>query len=543
MIAKATRGASAYSIAGYLHGKGRHNEHKTWDGHAGGSVLMSDLAPTGATSASWARGMTRVVAYREKTTGRATKKPIYQVSLSLAPEDKDLDREQWREAVTKWAQVQGLDLDNHPHAVVQHDPRHVHVVICRAGYDGQLWHAQNDYKKNEKAMRQIEKDFNLRTLETRKERVKAGKTSHDRLPREARAMIARGEKLTKKQAITLECARDAYPRILKEHPDIFELDARAHLMGYIKSPAEALEFYRDPTDAPLSDLQRPTLVEVPSKPENVSQSRTEKITHTTTHTPTSENQPETKTPTPEKPATPRQEKNSPENFFTKFKEEFNKAAQDVPIPAGYATVTIALPDGTGRRTVFVDKELYDDWKHAKEALNEFNEARQKSAHISAENAPKIERLNARISTLENMEKNDFNAVTKAREDYDNASVFTRAAKKGLLDEANQRYKTRCEDGTLSKELNQLSDEKRTLEYQALAPFNKFSSIGSAPKPDRIERHFKRREAATKRLLLNHAEKAPKATKENARKIEEQNRIQKLRFPVTQEREQERGLSR
>ena len=214
----------------------------------------------------------------------------------------------------------------------------------------------------------------------------------------------------------------------------------------------------------------------------------------------------------------------------------------MPIPAGYAKLTIALPDGTGRRTVFVDKELYDDWTHAKEALNEFNEARQKSAHISAENAPKIERLNARISTLENMEKNDFNAVAKAREDYDSASVFTRAAKKGLLDEANQRYKTRWEDGTLSKELNQLSDEKRALEYQALAPLRKFDHATYTPKPDRIERHFKRREAATKRLLLNHAEKAPKATPENARKIEEQNRLRKLRFPVTQEREIERGLS-
>lgn len=540
MIAKATRGASAYSISGYLHGAGKHNEHKTWDGHAGGSVLMSDLAETGATSASWARGMTRVVAYREKTTGRATKKPIYQVSLSLAPEDSDLSREQWREAVKKWAQVQGLDLDNHPHAVVQHDPRHVHIVICRPGYDGQLWHAQNDYKKNEKAMRQIEKDFNLRQLETRAERVKAGKTSHDRLPREARAMIARNERLTKKQAISLRCAKDSYKKILEEHPEAFEFDVKNQLMSYIKSPDEAMKFHREATEARLGRFERQTQEEVPSTPENVSQSHTEKITHTTTHTPTSQTQPKTTPPTAEKPATPRQEK-APENFFTKFKEEFNKAAQDVPIPDGYAKLTIALPDGTDRRTVFVDKELYDDWTHAKEALNEFNEARQKSAHISAENAPKIERLNARISTLENMEKNDFNAVSKARTDYDSASVFTRAAKKGLLDEANQRYKTRWEDGTLSKELNQLSDEKRALENQALAPFRKFDHAYT-PKPDRIERHFKRREAATKRLLLNHAEKAPKATPENARKIEEQNRLRKLRFPVTPEREIERGLS-
>ncbi|MBR5951396.1 MAG: hypothetical protein IKZ87_08195, partial [Actinomycetaceae bacterium] len=166
-----------------------------------------------------------------------------------------------------------------------------------------------------------------------------------------------------------------------------------------------------------------------------------------------------------------------------------------------------------------------------------------SAHISAENAPKIERLNARISTLEKMEEKDFNAVTKAREDYDNASVFTRAAKKGLLDEAKERYKTRWDGGTLSQELNQLSSEKRALEYQALAPFSKFSGINSNLKPDSIERHFKRRESVTKMRLLNHAEKAPKATPENARKIEEQNRNQKLRFPVTPEREQERGLSR
>lgn len=171
MIAKSTRGGNARGLAAYLHGPGTGDEHH-YDAEAHGRVIGGNLAPVGEGDGSqWGRTMDRIVKRRADV-----KKPIYHVSFSLAPEDRTLTAAQWQRVANEWLDVQGCGTQ--PHVLVQHDPRHVHLVVSRVGFDKSLWHARQDYVKNRQAMRNVEKQLGLKQLpDVAAERTQAPKTA------------------------------------------------------------------------------------------------------------------------------------------------------------------------------------------------------------------------------------------------------------------------------------------------------------------------------------------------------------------------------
>lgn len=166
MIAKSTRGASPHAIGRYLHGPGNANEHVRSDGMPGGEVLDSNFAVRAHVHhEQWARAMQNDIARRANV-----KSPVYQVSLRLAPEDAPLTQGQWCDAARIWLDTQEVP-DTHKWVIVQHGEDHIHLVVSRVGVDGSLWHARNDYRKNEIACRKIERVYELRKVRNSFEQV------------------------------------------------------------------------------------------------------------------------------------------------------------------------------------------------------------------------------------------------------------------------------------------------------------------------------------------------------------------------------------
>ena len=87
MIAKITRGERVGSIAAYLHGPGKANEHQYKRGgqtHTGGVVIASNIGVEGDIEPNrWAKDLRASQKHRPDIT-----KPIWQASLRAAPGDR-----------------------------------------------------------------------------------------------------------------------------------------------------------------------------------------------------------------------------------------------------------------------------------------------------------------------------------------------------------------------------------------------------------------------------------------------------------------------
>jgi len=164
VIGKITKGTRTGSIGAYLHGPGRANEHSYTNEYgkhqAGGQVIASNLAVIGDTdSKRWAAQMRQPLALRDK----AVKQPIWQVSLALPPGEK-LTGRQWADAAQTF--VEQLGVQEHPWVAVHHGASaggndHIHIVLNRVNFDGELWAAKHDYRRVQRAATHLEKVYGL----------------------------------------------------------------------------------------------------------------------------------------------------------------------------------------------------------------------------------------------------------------------------------------------------------------------------------------------------------------------------------------------
>jgi len=182
MIAKITRGTRAGDIAAYLHGPGKTAMHtyRDRDGveQVGGIVIGGTLALRGDTTGRWAAELREAAASRPEIS-----KPIWQVSLRCAPEDRALTDAEWRDAATVFMTRMGLE--ERPWVVVRHADDHVHLVASRVSDTGQVWHGRQDYRQAQSACAELEQAYGLRAAPRETTRVSRRAADHQ---------ITRGER-------------------------------------------------------------------------------------------------------------------------------------------------------------------------------------------------------------------------------------------------------------------------------------------------------------------------------------------------------------
>jgi hypothetical protein len=86
---------------------------------------------------------------------------VYHASLSL-PHDEHLSTSHWKEAANKYVQKMGFE--GSQYVVVKHNDtkhEHIHIVASRVRLDGSVVSDSQDYKRSEKVVRGLEKDFGL----------------------------------------------------------------------------------------------------------------------------------------------------------------------------------------------------------------------------------------------------------------------------------------------------------------------------------------------------------------------------------------------
>lgn len=175
MIAKITTGARVGDIAGYLHGPGKANEHRYRLGdetRPGGIVIGGNLSWEGHTDpAKWVGDMREALALRPEA-----KKPVWQCSLRNAPGDRTFSDAQWAEAGQRFAESMGFE--EHPWVMVRHGDDHVHLVVSRVDFEGQLWARANDRWKAQKATSALEDAYGLQKAPRTPEKIAARSQGH-----------------------------------------------------------------------------------------------------------------------------------------------------------------------------------------------------------------------------------------------------------------------------------------------------------------------------------------------------------------------------
>ena len=97
------------------------------------------------------------------------KKPVYHMSLTLPESDGKLDKENWENIVFSHLEKMGIDKDNHQFVVVRHNDTkhdHVHILLNKIGFDGKVYHPQNDVFKIIKSTNELEQEYNLTQTKT-----------------------------------------------------------------------------------------------------------------------------------------------------------------------------------------------------------------------------------------------------------------------------------------------------------------------------------------------------------------------------------------
>jgi Relaxase/Mobilisation nuclease domain len=153
VIGKARRGESFRKLGQYLlrGGESRDSSRVAWTTTRGLPTLDAPDA---------VHLMERIAA-----TNTAVEKPVYHLSLSLAPGEQ-LTPEQWQPVIDK---VLGdLGLQNHQALAVAHRDRgheHIHVMVNRVHPgNGQVWNGRFDYATIERSLRSIERELGFREV-------------------------------------------------------------------------------------------------------------------------------------------------------------------------------------------------------------------------------------------------------------------------------------------------------------------------------------------------------------------------------------------
>jgi len=93
-------------------------------------------------------------------------KAVVHIPLSAHPEDRPLTDSEMSEIAERL--TQGLGYADSPHVFVRHndtDHQHMHLLLCRVDRHGKAVSDSNDYRRAEQLLRQIERDYRLRTVD------------------------------------------------------------------------------------------------------------------------------------------------------------------------------------------------------------------------------------------------------------------------------------------------------------------------------------------------------------------------------------------
>jgi hypothetical protein len=141
------------------------------------------------------RAAPRMRATAERST--RTEKPVWHLTLSAEP-GAELNREKWERMADRL--LGQLGLEEHQVLIVAHgDTRHphIHLMVNRVHPDpARAWSTSHDYRRIEKVLRQLERDFGLRQVpghHSRGDRTAAPDRSASRTPGETRHLRRTGE--------------------------------------------------------------------------------------------------------------------------------------------------------------------------------------------------------------------------------------------------------------------------------------------------------------------------------------------------------------
>lgn len=144
-------------IAKLVKGKGFRGALEYDLGKQGASLLITNMA--GITPRTLAREFGAVRKLRPNL-GKA----VCHVSISLPPKESLTD-EKWCEIAQKYAQAMGFEGSQYvatKHTDTEH--AHIHIIASRITMQGEVVSDSNDFRKQEKLMRQLEQEYGLQVV-------------------------------------------------------------------------------------------------------------------------------------------------------------------------------------------------------------------------------------------------------------------------------------------------------------------------------------------------------------------------------------------
>lgn len=182
MIAAISRMGSAATLAQYLHGPGRNNEHR-YGGRPGGAVIAGTAGPHGLTDGmTWAKDFHRAAAGGSDRVRR----PIWHCSLRAAPTDRIMTEREWRQIAAEFTEAMGIE--HLPWVAVRHGDDHIHLAVCRVADDGKVWTGSNDRRAAQQARAAIEKAHQLVEAPRLRSRARRGPDSQIRAGEHGKAL-------------------------------------------------------------------------------------------------------------------------------------------------------------------------------------------------------------------------------------------------------------------------------------------------------------------------------------------------------------------
>ena len=143
---------------------------------------------------------------------------LIHMSLRVPEEERELVDNEWKEIADYWRKEMKID----GYVSVSHGD-HVHIAASRIRLDGTVISDSNDYKKSETIIRKMEREFNLKKVESSHLLEKERAVKHRKAP--TMAEIAIGEKLYKNKTTEkpmAELLRDILEMALRNNPTVSE---------------------------------------------------------------------------------------------------------------------------------------------------------------------------------------------------------------------------------------------------------------------------------------------------------------------------------
>jgi len=166
VIGKVSRGRDVSGLLRYLFGPGRHNEHTRphlvagWDDPSALEPIVSDGR---ADTVPLARLLDQPL---RAAVGKIDDRPVWQVSVRAAPQDRALSDQDWaeiaRDVVARTGFAPEADDDACRWIAVRHADDHVHIVVTLARQDGRTVAPRNDYYRVGEGCRAAEQRLSLR---------------------------------------------------------------------------------------------------------------------------------------------------------------------------------------------------------------------------------------------------------------------------------------------------------------------------------------------------------------------------------------------